>query len=117
MTGSSAFNTRVRAERRETANPDSPDDFGNVETGWQTLFARWAYVAPERGREALAAGRLESRVPALVRLRADGDTRGLDAGDRLIFITGPNAGKQFEIISVIKADAADIEMSGVIGDI
>lgn len=115
MTGSSAFNTRVRAERQAATNPDAPDDFGNVEAGWQTLFARWAWVAPERGREALAAGRLESRVPALVRLRADGDTRGLSAGDRLIFLTGPNTGKQFEIISAIKSDAADIEFSGTIG--
>ncbi len=117
MTGSSAFNTRVRVERRQAVNPDAPEDFGNVRDAWAALFARWAYVAPERGREALAAGRLEARVPALLRLRADPDTRGIMASDRMIFLTGPNAGKQFEIISVIKADATEIEFSGTIGDV
>ncbi len=117
MAGASAYDTRVRAERRQAANPDAPDDFGNVESAWALLWRRWAYVRPERGREALSAARLESRVPALITLRRDPDTAALTAGDRLIFESGPNTGKQFEIISVIAADMAEVEFSGVIIDL
>ncbi len=117
MAGASAFDTRVRAERRGSGNPDSPDDFGNVQTGWALLWRRWAWVRPERGREALAAGRLESRVPALLTLRRDGDTATLGPADRLVFETGPNTGREFEIIAAIRSDMAEIEFSGTIRDL
>lgn len=51
--------------------------------GWTALGTRWGMLAFGRGREAVAAGRIEATVPAVLTLRADAVTRGVTAADRV----------------------------------
>ncbi len=88
---------RVRFERRGT----TADQYGNVLSGWATLFTVWAGFKATPGREALQAGRLESTMTGVLSLRRSTDSAGLTAADRGVFVAGPYTGRTFNIRSIV----------------
>lgn len=100
-----SFSARVRIERR----PETADDgAGNTLDDWVEVATRWAGWWPEFGREAVAAGRLESTRAGTVTLRRDATTETITAADRLVFVTGPEIGSIADVRSVIPlADAIE----------
>jgi len=106
-----SLSTRVRIERR----PETADDgAGNTLDDWVEVATRWAGWRPEFGREAVAAGRLESTRAGTVTLRRDATTATLSAADRLVFVTGPETGSIADVRSVIPLDEV-IEVTVEIG--
>lgn len=101
-------NHRVRFERRAI----SPDDgYGNEQQAFAALFERWAGFRPKFGREQLAAGRLESTMQGTLTVLADTQTRTVTPADRVVFVTGPYAGKACQIRSIVPTpDAREIEL-------
>lgn len=101
-------NHRVRFDRRAT----SPDDgYGNEQQGFVALFNRWAGFRPKFGREQLAAGRLESTMQGTLTVLADPQTKAVTPADRVVFVTGPYAGKACQIRSIVPTpDAREIEL-------
>lgn len=93
-----SFSTRVRIERRGAATPDG---YGNTLEAWAPVATLWASWRPEFGREALAAGRLESTRRGVLGLRTSSITRALGAADRIVFVTGPEAGSIGNIRSIV----------------
>lgn len=62
------------------------DDFGNVTQGaWSTLTECWATFQPERSRERIEAGRLESAVTGTLKIRSTAATRAITEADRVVF--------------------------------
>lgn len=113
MTAAGKMNTRVRLERRGTSGDDG---YGNVHQEWNLVATRWAGFRPEYGREALAAGRLESTVRGVVTVRRCATTASITAADRLVFVTGPYADQTAQILSVVPApDSSEIAMTIEIG--
>jgi head-tail adaptor len=56
--------------------PDTtPDEYGNVTTGWQYKFTVSAQITPRLGGESVEAARLAGRQPAIIRVRCSPDTR------------------------------------------
>lgn len=105
------LNTRVRFERYGVAGDDG---YGNVIEAWAALIERWAGFRPEFGREAVAAGRLQSTRAGTLTVRRDSGTAGLTAADRAVFLAGPNKAAVAAIRSVIPLDDV-IEMTIEIG--
>lgn len=96
--GAGARHHRVRLERRGTA---ADDGYGNVLEAWTPLASRWAGLRPEFGREALAAGRPESTARGTLTLLRDPVTATVTAADRVVFVTGPWAGRECNILSIV----------------
>lgn len=74
---------RVTLEKRLMANPDAPDDFGNVVAEWieqGTVAAQFVHL---RGGESVMAGRLEGRHTQVIRVRASTLTRQVAADWRV----------------------------------
>jgi head-tail adaptor len=89
---------RVRFEREATAD----DGFGNVTNGtWSALVTRWARVKPEKGREQVEAGRLESTMRGVLTVRREAATIAITPADRAVFVVGPYSGKTVNIRSII----------------
>jgi head-tail adaptor len=106
--GQRAF--RVRFERM----PRGADDgAGNVQRlPWVGLVTCWAGFKPQFGREQLAAGRLESMMKGVLTVLAFAETRSVTAEDRVVFVTGPYAGKECQIRSIVPTpDAREIEFT------
>ena len=59
----------------------TPDGYGNTSTGWAAspFLTVWAAFRPERGRERVEAGRLESAVAGVLTVRSSSDTRAVTA--------------------------------------
>lgn len=79
---------KVRAgDLREPLAFDAPvqssDGSGGVKTGWQESFKRRGHVRYLRGGEAVQAARLASKQPAVFTIRADAQTKLMDASWRL----------------------------------
>lgn len=101
-------NHRVRFERR-AASPD--DGYGNEREAFAALFDRWAGFRPKFGREQLAAGRLESTLQGTLTVLADPETKTVTPADRVVFVTGPYAGKTCQIRSIVPTPISrEIEM-------
>lgn len=101
-------NHRVRFERRAVV-PD--DGYGNEFEAFAELFQRWAGFRPKFGREQLQAGRLESTMQGTLTVLADPDTKAVTAADRVVFVTGPYAGRTCQIRSIVPTpDAREIEL-------
>lgn len=111
MLPAGAYEHRVRLERRV----EQPDSYGNARLSWATpqLIARlWAAVRPSYGREQLAAGRVLDGMAGVVTLRAWSVTRSITSADRIVFESGPYAGKAFAIIGVLATpDNTEIELT------
>ncbi|MFC5423039.1 head-tail adaptor protein [Bosea eneae] len=100
-------NHRIRFERRAAA---ADDGYGNVREAYAALFDCWAGFRPKFGREQLAAGRLEATLQGALTVLAFGATKGVTAADRVVFLTGPYAGKACQIRSIVPTpDAREIE--------
>lgn len=64
-----AFKSRVR----------TADGAGGASEAWVTQFTVWGSFTPQRGREQMEAGRLESSVAGTMRVRSSSQTRLIDA--------------------------------------
>ena len=60
------------------------DGGGGSTTSWQTQFTVWGGFRPERGRERLEAGRLESAVAGVLKVRSSVQARTVDASWRVL---------------------------------
>lgn len=77
MSEAGKLSQRVMLQSREMINPDSPADYGNTVSVWQDQGEVWAGFTYLRGGEAVMAGRLSGRQPAVVRLRASALSRSV----------------------------------------
>lgn len=101
---------RVRFERRDEVS----DGHGNTLGDWQSVATRWAFYRPEFGREAVAAGRLQSTRAGTLTVRRDSVTASMTAADRVVFVAGPDTGATAQIRSVIPLSDS-VEMTIEIG--
>lgn len=101
-------NNRIRFERRV---PGADDGAGNVlPDAWTPLNTCWAAFRPKFGKEELEAGRLESTMVGALTTLAFAETKAVTAADRVVFVTGPYAGKACQIRSILPTpDAREIE--------
>jgi len=71
----------VQFQRLDTTS----DTLGNVSAGtWANLWADKGQLLLERGREQLAAGRLQGSVMGVLVVRASTETRAITAADRVV---------------------------------
>lgn len=68
------------------------DAGGGAATIWQNDLTVWGGFRPERGRERLEAGRLESAVAGVLRVRSSTDTGAITAANRVLI-----RGEQYQI--------------------
>lgn len=66
--------------QRETRTADGA---GGATIVWQNLVTVWGGFRPQRGREQLEAGRLESAVAGVLTVRSSPGTRDVTAADRV----------------------------------
>lgn len=112
-----AYTQRVRFERRAS---QADDGYGNVVGAWATLITVWAafrpVFRPVFGREAIAAGRLESTRQGVLTIRRSLAAQAIRADDRVVFVSGEWSGETAQIRSIVPTmDRADIEMNLEIG--
>lgn len=61
-----------------TAAKRTVDGGGGATLTWAPVLTVWGALTPERGREALAAGRLESASMAILKIRSGIEARAID---------------------------------------
>ena len=99
---------QVRFDRRAAGN----DAYGNVLQNWAEVVTLRAALRPQTGREALAAGRLESSLVGVLTVRRFSTTAALTAADRGTFTLGPYAGRIFNIRAIIPSvDSSTLELT------
>lgn len=104
---------RVTFQRRMTGAADA---YGNVLSGWVDIVTRDAAFAPARGREQVEAGRLESTVAGVLKVRRCSVTSLITAADRAVFTRGPYQGQALSILSVVPGYRGDeYEITGTLG--
>jgi head-tail adaptor len=110
MLGAGQRNQRVRFERRLSPGDDG---YGNPRpVGWSALLTCWAAFRPQFGREQMEAGRLESGLRGTLTVLAFAGTRAVTAADRAVFVAGPYAGRELQIVSVVPTpDGSEIEFA------
>ena len=61
------------------------DAYGNPSSGFagSAYLTRWGKLQVERGQEKLEAGRLESSLQAVLKIRSDTETRTITAADKV----------------------------------
>lgn len=107
MLTAGAYRYRVTFEKRETRS----DGYGNEQADWVPVWTCWAAFLPRFGREAVAAGKLESTDTGTLTVRSCSEARAVDAAHRVGFVTGPYRGRQYQIRSIVPTmDGAEIEM-------
>ncbi len=62
------------------------DGGGGAELSWTVVATVWGDFAPERGRERVQAGRLESAVAGVLTVRSDMTTRAIAAETHRVLI-------------------------------
>jgi head-tail adaptor len=113
MTAAGRYAHRVRIDRRSVSGGDG---YGNVLAAWAPLVTRWAAFRAQSGREQVEAGRLESTMVGTLTFRRDAMLAGVSAADRVVFISGPYAGRSAQIRSIVPTgDGADIDMTIEVG--
>lgn len=70
MSGAGDLRQRVKFSQRDT----TPDEYGNVTTGWLDRFTVAANITPRLGGEAVTSARLAGRQPVLITVRRSQDT-------------------------------------------
>lgn len=75
---------RVGFEQRVTANPDSPDDYGNTVDVWLEAFESRAEFIHLRGGESVMAERLTGEHFQIIRVRASTNTLSVAADWRVV---------------------------------
>lgn len=73
---------RNRVEFQRPVEMTSP--IGEAYLGWETVARRWGDYRPERGREKLEAGRLESSNAGTLQVRFDSVTKDVTAEHRVL---------------------------------
>lgn len=106
-----SLDTRIRIERR---GADRDDGHGNVLEAWEPVATFWASWRPEFGREVIAAGRPQSTRHGVAAFRRSTVTAGITAADRLVFVTGPEAGAVADVRAIVPT-AETIEITAEIG--
>lgn len=94
----------VAFDKRVEENPDSPIDYGNVESDWGQQFECRAAFIHMRGGESVLSARLSSQHVQVIRVRASNNTRSATTGWRIrdlhsgVLDTNGNwTGKEFNI--------------------
>lgn len=72
---------------------------GNQRRGWESHATLWGDLLPQRGREQLEAGRLESSVPGTLQIRYSSVAAQIDASYRVTI-----NGEPYQIRSVMDPD-------------
>lgn len=93
--GAGQLRKRLYFERSKRTD----DGGGGAAITWLPAWACWGSIAPERGREALAAGRLESSNAAIIRIRSSAAAREVDASYRV-----KDGDDVYDIRSIINPD-------------
>ncbi len=98
---------RVRFERRAHGDKTAS---GNVLESWSAVADCWAAFRPVFGREQAASGQLQSTLSGTLTTLSFAATRSTDPADRVVFVSGPYAGRQCQIRSIVPTpDAREIE--------
>ena len=93
----------------ERLSSQSPDDYGNVYSGWATLATRSADLRERTGKEAIEGGALQDVAMATMRCRSDSVTAAVTAADRVVA-----RGITWAIKNVTQLDAKDTMMEFVL---
>ncbi|RYE84283.1 MAG: head-tail adaptor protein [Hyphomicrobiales bacterium] len=93
--------SRVRFDKRIEVNPDAPDDFGNVESGWVPLAEVWAGFLPQPVRERLAAGAPQAGMIGVLTVLRFEHTEAVDEGCRVVFLAGPWRGQVGNVRAIV----------------
>lgn len=101
--------SRVTFSRRVAGGDDG---YGNtLPDAWTDLATVSAAFRPKFGKEQLEAGRLESTMQGVLTVLRSPATAGVTSADRVVFISGPYAGKACQIRSIVPMpDNREIEM-------
>ncbi len=92
---------RIRVERRASAQ----DEYGNTREAWTMVAERWAAVKlPPRGAERPDAGEIVSVENWSVTVLRDAETKGVLTEDRVVFISGPRAGREGAVVAARATD-------------
>lgn len=78
---------------------DVPDGGGGVAITWQTVAVVWGHYMPQRGRERVAAGRMEAAVEGVLHVRGSPETSAITAAHRAVI-----DGAAYNIRSVTNPD-------------
>lgn len=79
MPDAGLLRSRVTFARRDVVD----DGGGGGTVNWTPMLSTRGYLRPERGREALAAGRPESSSMAVLQIRSSLAARAIDASYRV----------------------------------
>lgn len=83
MARAGAMRDQVTLERE--TDTGALDAYGNpAGLAWTALGTRWGDLREQKGREALAAGRLEGTALATLRLRSEALVQSLTSADRVV---------------------------------
>jgi len=98
------LNKRARFE----ALVRTPDGGGGYDEAWVPLVTAWAQFSPERARERVQAGRIESAFAGVLRIRSSAAARQITQQHRVVL-----DGVTYDIKSVANPDQRNdmIEMS------
>lgn len=88
---------RNRVEFQRPVEMTSP--IGEAYRGWETVARRWGDLLQMRGREQLAAGRLQSEVPGTLQVRYDSVTKEITPDHRVLI-----DGAEYQIRSIVDVD-------------
>lgn len=93
---SARMRDRVKFKRLDT----TPDEYGNVTDNTFTVFLTvWGKLAPQRGRERLRLGELQSQNTAVLEIRGCTAARGVTTAD-----VAEIGGEDYQIRSIINPD-------------
>jgi len=108
MLGAGQRSNRVRFSRRIAGGDDG---YGNeLSESWTDGATVSAGFRPKFGREQLEAGRLESTMQGVLTVLRSAATAAVQAESRVVFLSGPYAGKACQIRSIVPTpDASEIE--------
>ena len=91
-----ALQESITFQRRASANPDSPDDYGNTRSDFATYYGPVsARIQPINGREEVIAQRLQGVQPLEITIRYSALATSLRASDRAI---NARTGEVYDII-------------------
>lgn len=101
--------SRVTFSRRI---PGADDGYGNqLPETWTNLVTVSAGFRPKFGREQLEGGRLESTMQGTLTVLRFAATVAVTPADRVVFVSGPYAGKACQIRSIVPTpDNREIEV-------
>lgn len=95
MPGAGRLNRRVTFQ----AEVQTPDGGGGYVLAWSSFLTVWGGFQPERGREALAAGRLQSAASGVLTVRVSSDTETITTDHRVLI-----DGEPYQVRSIGQPD-------------